>query len=261
LRAVTIPVEAVPTVSIHLFRVKGSEDGDSISGRFQVVAVVSLDVVRADFYMDQALKETQYAQGKPSGFLSFWFTFNTADYATGQHALSVKVYDASGGAGTDQITVLFVPPAEIQAEKPQTSVMMFLVAILVFAVAVGGYIGFWERKVLRPLVPLCPKCGREVTEDAYFCPACGQCLVLMEKEVWDVSRDELTAKVQELRNQADVKRIVVMDDLGNVTMEVLVGQTRTRTSQLKIQLPRFSSPRRYTIIVERALSIKCPGTG
>lgn len=105
--AIVVPVKGeAPTVSFNIERVNGVEVGDSIWGEFQVLAYVSSDVIRAEFCIDQTLKETRSNLSKP---FALWFGFTTADYPAGKHVLEVKVYDASGDMGSFQATILFDP--------------------------------------------------------------------------------------------------------------------------------------------------------
>ncbi len=40
------------------------------------------------------------------------------------------------------------------------------------------------------MMPYCPKCGKEVKDDAVFCPYCGESLKPQEKVVYRQARDE-----------------------------------------------------------------------
>lgn len=71
----------------------------------------------------------------------------------------------------------------------------------------------------------------------------------MEKEEIEVIPDELDSKVEELTHQSDVRKIVVMDDLGEYVMETTVTPPGTETKRFSTL--REFSPRHYTIIVER----------
>jgi uncharacterized membrane protein YvbJ len=50
-------------------------------------------------------------------------------------------------------------------------------------------------------MPYCPKCGKEVKDDAIFCPYCGQSLKSEEKVVYRRPHDEKSEKGE--KNEKD----------------------------------------------------------
>ncbi|MFQ6064554.1 MAG: DUF4342 domain-containing protein [Candidatus Bathyarchaeia archaeon] len=72
-------------------------------------------------------------------------------------------------------------------------------------------------------MPFCEKCGTELPEDARYCPSCGAPVVVVEKEEFSVSADNLVKKVKELIHEGNVRRIIIKNEEGKVLLDMPVS--------------------------------------
>jgi hypothetical protein len=126
--------------------------------------------------------------------------------------------------------------------------------MVALGVSLGLLIGVRERRLWNSLPTHCPRCQKEAREYAYYCSYCGQRLRLVEKEELEVAAEELEEKVEELAHCPNVKRILVLDDMGTFDTEVLVSEEGIRKRRFNILPPTGITsqhmPKRYTVIVE-----------
>ncbi len=69
-------------------------------------------------------------------------------------------------------------------------------------------------------MPYCTNCGASLKEDDKFCPVCGAPVSKTVREEYQVSSDDLIARVKELLHEGNVTRIVVKDDRGRTLLEI-----------------------------------------
>ena len=67
----------------------------------------------------------------------------------------------------------------------------------------------------------CRECGSNLPADAKFCPSCGSQIGL-KKDVFQVSAENLIARVKEIVRDARVKQVVVKDEKGKVLLSIPV---------------------------------------
>lgn len=60
-------------------------------------------------------------------------------------------------------------------------------------------------------------------EDARYCPSCGAPVVVVEKEEFSVSADNLVKKVKELIHEGNVRRIIIKNEEGKVLLDMPVS--------------------------------------
>ena len=70
-------------------------------------------------------------------------------------------------------------------------------------------------------MPFCGKCGKELSEDINYCPACGTAVGTVE-ETFSVSSDDLVQRVKELIHEGNVTRIIVKNEEGKTLLEIPV---------------------------------------
>ncbi|MBS7653115.1 MAG: DUF4342 domain-containing protein [Candidatus Bathyarchaeia archaeon] len=68
----------------------------------------------------------------------------------------------------------------------------------------------------------CPKCGKELPEDAKFCPQCGARIETTRVEEFQISADDLIKRVKELIHEGNIRRIVVRNEAGETLLEIPV---------------------------------------
>jgi len=72
-------------------------------------------------------------------------------------------------------------------------------------------------------MPYCPACGTQIRETATYCPQCGKKLVAEKPKVWteelETTGHQLLGKVEELINEANVRRIVIKQE-GRTLIEI-----------------------------------------
>jgi RNA polymerase subunit RPABC4/transcription elongation factor Spt4 len=71
-------------------------------------------------------------------------------------------------------------------------------------------------------MPYCMKCGKELPEGAKYCFQCGAPVERREWEEFQVSADELIARVKELIREGNISRIVVRSERGETLLEIPV---------------------------------------
>jgi hypothetical protein len=101
------PVNSVPlSISLQFIKRRGFDAGNlEIQGTFVVVAVVSADVVRVEFFLDEqlVLNDTE---------APFQWELDTADYELGPHVFEGIAYNEQGESTQTSVTRIFVagPP-------------------------------------------------------------------------------------------------------------------------------------------------------
>lgn len=68
----------------------------------------------------------------------------------------------------------------------------------------------------------CPKCGKELPEDAKFCFNCGARVEVTRVEEFQISADDLIRRVKELIHEGNIRRIVVRNEAGETLLEIPV---------------------------------------
>ncbi len=82
-------VAAVPALRLDFYKDNGYGMGDDIQGQWTINAIVSPDVTRVEFYLDNQLQENATAA-------PFSWSFNTGNYTEGKHTFKVLAYDSTG---------------------------------------------------------------------------------------------------------------------------------------------------------------------
>ena len=68
----------------------------------------------------------------------------------------------------------------------------------------------------------CRKCGKELEDDARFCPQCGTAIRGTYWEDINVAADDLLGKVKELIREGNVTRILVLNEKEEQLFEIPV---------------------------------------
>ncbi len=72
-------------------------------------------------------------------------------------------------------------------------------------------------------MPYCSMCGTQARETATYCPQCGNRLTREKPKIWieevSVAGNQLLAKVEELLDEANVRRIVIKQQ-GKTLIEI-----------------------------------------
>jgi RNA polymerase subunit RPABC4/transcription elongation factor Spt4 len=68
----------------------------------------------------------------------------------------------------------------------------------------------------------CRKCGKELQDDARFCPQCGTAIKGTHWEDINVAADDLLSKIKELIKEGNVTRIIVMNEKEKQLFEIPV---------------------------------------
>jgi hypothetical protein len=68
----------------------------------------------------------------------------------------------------------------------------------------------------------CRKCGKELEDDARFCPQCGTAVRGTYWEDINVAADDLLRKVKELIKEGNVTRIIVLNEREEQLFEIPV---------------------------------------
>jgi len=68
-------------------------------------------------------------------------------------------------------------------------------------------------------MPFCRKCGKELSKNMNYCPACGTAVGTVE-ETFSVSSDDLVQRVKELIHEGNVRRIIVKNEEGKTLLEI-----------------------------------------
>ncbi|MCW3991339.1 MAG: DUF4342 domain-containing protein [Candidatus Bathyarchaeota archaeon] len=66
------------------------------------------------------------------------------------------------------------------------------------------------------------KCGKELPDDALFCPHCGARVGATAWEEFQVATDDLVGRVKELIREGNIRRIVVKNEEGETLLEIPV---------------------------------------
>jgi len=72
-------------------------------------------------------------------------------------------------------------------------------------------------------MPFCAECGKNVPEDAAYCPYCGSRLGKTPVEEFTISSEDLVKKVKELIHEGNVRRITVKDEAGKTILDLPVS--------------------------------------
>jgi len=68
----------------------------------------------------------------------------------------------------------------------------------------------------------CRKCGKQLEDDARYCPQCGTAVRGTYWEDINVAADDLLGKVKELIREGNITRIIVLNDKGEQLFEIPV---------------------------------------
>jgi len=71
-------------------------------------------------------------------------------------------------------------------------------------------------------MPYCRRCGKEIDEEATYCPNCGTETRGTHWEEVTVAADDLIGRVRQLIAEGNVRRIVVRNDKGDLLLEIPV---------------------------------------
>jgi hypothetical protein len=99
--SIVVPVTASPTVSLSIDKRFGFAMFSDISGTFTLVARVSSDVVRVEFYLDDQLKLNDTSP-------PFQWDFDTTEYSLGLHTFKAMAYNDGGESANASTEANFV---------------------------------------------------------------------------------------------------------------------------------------------------------
>lgn len=68
----------------------------------------------------------------------------------------------------------------------------------------------------------CRRCGKEIDEEARYCPNCGTGTRETHWEEVTVAADDLVGRVRQLIAEGNVRRIVVRNETGDLLLEIPV---------------------------------------
>jgi hypothetical protein len=122
---------AKPTLLLEFQRNNGYGMGNNLNGDWTINTIVSENVTRVEFYLDDLLMLNDSAA-------PFSWSFNTGDYEKGPHSIKVIAYDALG-----EMTVQEMPEEFI--EYPLGYVSSIIILVLVVTVA-AFMIGLYKTK-------------------------------------------------------------------------------------------------------------------
>jgi uncharacterized membrane protein len=71
-------------------------------------------------------------------------------------------------------------------------------------------------------MPYCRRCGKEIDEEASYCPSCGTETRGTHWEEVTVAADDLVGRVRQLIAEGNVRRIVVRNEKGDLLLEIPV---------------------------------------
>ncbi len=71
-------------------------------------------------------------------------------------------------------------------------------------------------------MPFCKYCGKEMGEDARYCPQCGEPVRGTHWEEINVAADDLIGRIKEVIADGNVNRIVVRNEKGDPLLEIPV---------------------------------------
>ena len=66
----------------------------------------------------------------------------------------------------------------------------------------------------------CMNCGKEIAEDANYCPYCGVSAKKMVREVYSIQSVDLVKKIKELIHDGSVTRIIVKTEKGETLLDM-----------------------------------------
>ena len=69
----------------------------------------------------------------------------------------------------------------------------------------------------------CKDCGKELSEDANYCSACGTSTTEVDREEFNISSDDLVKTVKQLFHEGNVRRIIVKDEKGKKLLDIPVS--------------------------------------
>jgi len=69
-------------------------------------------------------------------------------------------------------------------------------------------------------MPYCPKCRKQVLEDAQYCISCGTYLEKITSEEFSITGEDLIKKVNELIHEGNIRRIIVKNEKGENLVEI-----------------------------------------
>jgi repressor of nif and glnA expression len=68
----------------------------------------------------------------------------------------------------------------------------------------------------------CTECGKELPDDARYCSGCGYPVTRTEWEEFQVSADDLLARVKELIKEGNIRRVIIRNEYGEKLLEIPV---------------------------------------
>lgn len=121
-------VAAAPSLRLDFYKDNGYGMGEDMQGQWTINAVVSSDVVRVEFYLDNQLQ-------KNATLTPFSWSFNTADYNENKHVFTAIAYDSTGAIAESERQANFAGfPVNFVA-----AIIGIIVAVTVVALVVSVY--------------------------------------------------------------------------------------------------------------------------
>ncbi|MCW4051058.1 MAG: DUF4342 domain-containing protein [Candidatus Bathyarchaeota archaeon] len=68
----------------------------------------------------------------------------------------------------------------------------------------------------------CGKCGKEIDDEARYCPNCGTEIRGTQWEEINVAADDLIGRVKSLISEGNVRRLIVKNEQGETLLEIPV---------------------------------------
>lgn len=66
----------------------------------------------------------------------------------------------------------------------------------------------------------CTNCGKELTDDMYYCPSCGTSAKKVVTEEFSVNSEDLVKRIKDLIHEGNVNKIIVRNERDETLLEI-----------------------------------------